>query len=115
MQTTGNSDISACAKSLYDDKLTGIRNGSTAGMNGQNENSSINVRGRSNDDRTASPSSTKRFFKVLWTKYAPNKKRKNKSFADGFLTCVDFTPDKAPTPIAHWVCAAGGTRTKPAR
>ncbi len=47
-------------------------------MNGD-ENSSLN-------DRTATSGSKKRFFKVLWTKFAPNKKRKNKSFADGFLT-----------------------------
>lgn len=34
----------------------------------------------------------KRFFKVLWAKYAPNKKRKNKNFSDGFLTYVVARP-----------------------
>lgn len=31
------------------------------------------------------PESSSRYFRVLYTKYAPNKKRKNKSFMDGYL------------------------------
>lgn len=60
-------------------------------MNG-NENSTLNLNSKDSkdDDRTAIQGSKKRFFKVLWTKYAPNKKRKNKSFADGFLTYVQL-------------------------
>lgn len=57
-------------------------------MNG-NENSTLNLNSK-DDDRTAIQGSKKRFFKVLWTKYAPNKKRKNKSVADGFLTYVQL-------------------------
>lgn len=60
-------------------------------MNGNENNPALNLNSKdSKDDRTAIQGSKKRFFKVLWTKYAPNKKRKNKSFADGFLTYVQL-------------------------
>jgi len=47
------------------------------------ENVASNIKNSTTETKR---SSTKRVWKVLWTKYAPNKKRKNKNFSDGFLT-----------------------------
>ncbi len=73
-----------------------------------NENATLNL--NSKNDRTATTGSKKRFFKVLWTKYAPNKKRKNKNFADGFLTYVRLVASQFSWYVLTWPARCAFTR-----